>query len=172
MQASYSRIDCFKQCPYKFKLHYIDYIETIPDQDPANALNVGSALHKGIETDIETAIKEYLSHYYVITDQIVNEIIKLEMLIPKIKEFLSGVNIMAHEYEINTPRFKGFVDLITNNDDGTIDVFDFKYSNNIENYLQSGQLHIYKYFLEQQGFKVNKSRLYLHTENFNKAEAG
>lgn len=156
MQASYSRIDCFKQCPYKFKLHYIDDIETIPDQDPANALNVGSALHKGIETDIETAIKEYLSHYYVITDQIVNEIIKLEMLIPKIKEFLSGVNIMAHEYEINTPRFKGFVDLITNNDNGTIDVFDFKYSNNIENYLQSGQLHIYKYFLEQQGFKVNK----------------
>ena len=37
-----------------------------------------------------------------------------------------------------------------------MDVFDFKYSNNVERYLESGQLHIYKYFLEKKGFKVNR----------------
>jgi CRISPR/Cas system-associated exonuclease Cas4 (RecB family) len=156
IQFSYSRVDSFRQCPYKWKLHYLDHIDTIVDQQAANALYVGSALHKGIETNVGQAIKEYLDHYYVITDLIVNEVIKLELLIPKVKEVLKDVEIFAQEYEINTTRFKGFVDIITSNPDGTVDVFDFKYSNNVEHYMQSGQLHIYKYYLEQQGLKVNK----------------
>jgi len=156
IQFSYSRVDSFKNCPYKWKLHYIDDLKTVPNQDPSNALYLGNALHKGIETTVSQAIEEYLEHYYVITDSNVNEVIKLELLIPKVKEILSDINIYAQEYEINTPRFKGFIDLITQNKDGTVDVFDFKYSNNVENYMKSGQLHIYKYFLEQQGLKVNK----------------
>lgn len=40
------------------------------------------------------------------------------------------------------------------NEDGTVDVIDFKYSNNIDNYLQSKQIHLYKYYLEKKGFKV------------------
>ena len=40
------------------------------------------------------------------------------------------------------------------NPDGTVDVIDFKYSNNIKNYLQSKQIHLYKYYLEKKGFKV------------------
>lgn len=40
------------------------------------------------------------------------------------------------------------------NPDGTVDVIDFKYSNNIDNYLQSKQIHLYKYYLEKKGFKV------------------
>lgn len=40
------------------------------------------------------------------------------------------------------------------NQDGTVDVIDFKYSNNIENYINSKQIHLYKYYLEQKGFKV------------------
>lgn len=40
------------------------------------------------------------------------------------------------------------------NSDGTVDVIDFKYSNNIENYINSKQIHLYKYYLEQKGFKV------------------
>jgi phage nucleotide-binding protein len=156
IQFSYSRVDSFKQCKYKWKLHYIDELETVSNQDSTNALYLGNALHKGIETNVGQAIKEYMDHYYLITDLIVNETIKLEILIPKVKKILKDINIYKQEYEINTPRFKGFVDLITKNDDGTVDVFDFKYSNNVENYMTSGQLHIYKYFLEQQGFKVRK----------------
>ncbi len=40
------------------------------------------------------------------------------------------------------------------NEDGTVDVIDFKYSNNIANYLKSKQIHLYKYYLEKKGFKV------------------
>lgn len=156
MQFSYSRVDSFKQCPYKWKLHYLDKLQTIKDQKPDNALYLGGALHKGIETNVKEAVEEYLSQYYVVTDLMVNEIIKLELLIPKVKELLQYVKIHSQEYAIHTKRFIGFVDLITENDDGTVDVFDFKYSNNVDKYLESGQLHIYKYYLEQKGFKVNK----------------
>ena len=82
--------------------------------------------------------------------------IKFEILIPKIKELLKDVNILHQEYTIETPEFVGIVDLITQNSDGTVDIFDFKYSNNVDNYMNSSQLHLYKYFLEQEGFKVNK----------------
>ena len=40
------------------------------------------------------------------------------------------------------------------NSNNTVDVIDFKYSNNIDNYLQSKQIHLYKYYLEKQGFKI------------------
>ena len=44
--------------------------------------------------------------------------------------------------------------MIVHNSDGTIDIIDFKYSNNIEHYLDSEQVHLYRYYLEQLGFKV------------------
>ncbi|MEY8001186.1 AAA family ATPase [Clostridium sp. Mt-5] len=155
-QFSHSRIECFKNCQYKYKLRYIDKLKTIPDQAPDNALYVGTALHKGAEINVKQAIQEYFNNYYVINDLIVNEAIKLEILIPKLKEILADINIYAQEYKVLTSKFIGFLDLITKNDDGTVDIFDFKYSNNIQNYLESEQLHVYKYFLEKKGFKVRK----------------
>ncbi len=81
---------------------------------------------------------------------------KLEIVVPKVKNILEQLNIYSNEFRISNSRFIGIVDLIVKNDDGTVDVFDFKYSNNVKNYLESAQLHIYKYFLEQLGFKVRK----------------
>lgn len=43
---SYSRIDCFKSCPYKYKLKYIDKNYT---NDSSIALQIGSILHLGLE---------------------------------------------------------------------------------------------------------------------------
>lgn len=156
MQASYSRVECFKHCKYQYKLRYLDKLKLIQDPEPNNALIIGNSLHLGIETNVENAIDSYLSNFNVLSDLQINEIIKFKLLIPRVKELLNNVNIKYQEYMISNKRFKGIVDLITQNKDGTIDVFDFKYSNNIKNYLESGQLHVYKYFLEQQGFKVNK----------------
>ena len=156
IQYSHSRIESFKSCLYKYKLHYINKLKTIPNQAADNALYLGSALHKGIETNIQTALEEYFNNFYVITDAQINEAIKLKYLIPKVKEVLQDVNIYAQEFRISSNRFIGYADLITKNKDGTVDIFDFKYSNNIQNYLESDQLHIYKYFLEQQGFKIRK----------------
>ncbi|ASN68338.1 putative ATPase [uncultured Caudovirales phage] len=156
MQYSHSRVESFKNCPYKYKSRYVDKLKTIPNQDANNALICGNTIHTGAEKDLKVALEFYKSNYYIMTDLNVNEIIKFEYLIPKLKELLVDINIYAQEYLIITKRFKGIVDLITKNDDGTVDVFDFKYSNAIEHYMESPQLHIYKYFLEQQGFKVRK----------------
>ncbi|WP_154698352.1 PD-(D/E)XK nuclease family protein, partial [Clostridium botulinum] len=135
---------------------YVDKLKTIPNQDANNALICGNTIHTGAEKNLKAALKFYKSNYYVLTDNHINEIIKFEHLIPKIKELLTDINIYAQEYLISTHRFRGIVDLIVKNDDDTVDVFDFKYSNAIEHYTESPQLHIYKYFLEQQGFKVRK----------------
>ncbi|NFE17664.1 NTP-binding protein [Clostridium botulinum] len=156
MQYSHSRVESFKSCPYKYKLRYVDKLKTIPNQDANNALICGNTIHLGAEKDLKAALKFYKSNYYVLTDLHINEIIKFKYLIPKLKELLLDINIYSQEYLISTHRFRGIVDLIVKNDDGTVDVFDFKYSNAIEHYMESPQLHIYKYFLEQQGFKVRK----------------
>ena len=49
MQFSYSRVNTFAQCPYKFKLQYLDEAKTIRDPAADDALIVGSAKQKGIE---------------------------------------------------------------------------------------------------------------------------
>lgn len=158
-QYSYSRVSLFNDCPYHFKLRYIDKLTELPKYDANNPLIIGHALHTGIERDVETAIAEYYNALPVMTDRTVEEVMKLEILIPKVKEFLD-TNFedfeFIHEYEIDKPGYKGFVDLILKAPDGTCMVMDFKYSNNIKNYLDSGQMHIYKDYLEQDGFKVEK----------------
>ena len=156
MRYSHSRVECHNNCPYQYKLRYVDYIKTIPAPEADNALIVGNTIHKGAETDLKTAIDFYYSNYPIINDNHINETIKFEYLIPKIHEILANVNVYKKEFKINTERFVGIVDLITKNDDGTVDVFDYKYSNSYEHYAESPQLHLYKYFLEQIGFNVRK----------------
>ena len=156
MQYSHSRVECHISCPFKYKLRYVDKLKTIPDYTADNALICGNTIHQGAETNLEDALDFYYSNYPIITDRHVEEVIKFEYLIPKIHELLADINVYKKEFRINTPRFIGIVDLITKNDDGSVDVFDYKYSNNYEKYSESPQLHLYKYFLEQIGFKVRK----------------
>lgn len=156
MQFSYSRVELFKQCPCRFKYSYIDELKAISELDYNDALILGSSLHLGLETDVNNMLDTYHKSYNIIDNNQVNESIKLEILVDKVKKILNTADIYAQEYLIDEPEFKGIVDLIIKNEDGTVDVFDFKYSNNVERYMESGQLHIYKYFLEKKGFKVNR----------------
>ena len=147
MKLSYSRISTFEKCPYQFKLRYVDELETIFNGDPQNALVLGHALHTGIEKDVDSAISEYYNAYPVIRDAHVTEGMKLEYLIPEVKKLLpEGM----HEVKIETPDFVGFIDLLVPT--GGVDVYDlydFKYSNNVQGYMDSAQLHLYKYFFEK-----------------------
>lgn len=176
MQISYSKISTHKKCPFQFKLRYIDQLETLPKGDPQDPLIIGTALHTAIEKDVQTAIDEYYASYSVITDLHVNEAIKLEYWLPKIKEVLpEGL----HEVKIEDEDFKGFIDLLVpanlsleERDDICVncdkyecgyqesgrcpfgkyeiyDLYDFKYSNNIKGYKDSEQLHLYKYYFEK-----------------------
>ena len=89
MQISYSRVGCFGNCPFQYKLRYIDKLKTLPDQEPDNALYLGTAIHEAFETgSVDAAIKSYRSNYYTLTDAHINEEIKLEILIPKVLALL------------------------------------------------------------------------------------
>jgi phage nucleotide-binding protein len=131
-------------------LRYLEGLKTIPDDDPTNALYLGTALHTGLEIDVEAAIEQYYGNYPIITDDHINEAIKLEVMIPKAKFMIPYGN---NEVLIDDPDFKGFIDLLVpiESEGGMIvyDIYDFKYSNNKQNYLDSDQLHLYKYFFEK-----------------------
>lgn len=143
---SYSRVGCFKSCPYQYYLRYIEGLKTIPNQDPDNALYLGTALHTGLEKNVDAAIKQYYSNYYCLSDKNVDEAIKLEDLIPKANKLIP---VGEHEIQINDFNFVGFIDLLVEVENGVYDMYDFKYSNAVDRYLQSPQLSIYKYFYEK-----------------------
>ena len=143
MKHSHSRVELFETCPMKFKYRYIDELETLPSDDPQSPLILGTAVHHAIETTIPQAIKEYFNAYPVITDKHINEAIKIEKLIPIVKAMLPRGKF---EIPIQCDGFTGFIDMM----DEQGNIYDFKYSNNTEHYMQSRQLHLYKYYYEKQ----------------------
>ena len=145
MKYHFSTAQCFENCKYKYKLTYLDDLQTLPSDDPQNPLILGTAIHRGMETDLETAVREYMDSYPVIDDRHINEVIKMEHWIPRMKELIpEGL----HEVPFTNDFYMGTADLLFPVDDG-YDLYDFKYSNNIDHYMESEQLHVYKYYLEQ-----------------------
>lgn len=158
MQVSHSRIESFEKCPFKYKLRYGDKILTLPPDNADHALILGLAVHTGLEKGVDVVIKEYFMSYHIIDDNHINEAIKLEQVIPKAAAMLPHGE---HEIEIKNEHFIGFIDLLTPNEDGTYDLYDFKYSNNVSNYKSSPQLHLYKYFWEKQTGKTIRNMYFL-----------
>lgn len=149
----FSSVECFENCPARWFFRYGQHLKTLESDDPANALKIGTALHRGVETDVNTAIKEYYMSYPVITDAHVNEAIKLQHWIPRVKEVIPDG---LHEVQMQSDWYAGIMDLLvpcTKHDAnlpyGQFDLYDFKYSNNQQHYIESRQLHVYKYFCEQ-----------------------
>ena len=142
----YSAVSSFEKCPYQYKLSWLDGLDTLPTDDPTNALILGTAVHRAIETDIDTALREYFMSYKVITDLHINEAIKIQYLLPKVKEMLPNG---FHEVPIKYRNFKGTIDLLVPINDHVFDLYDFKYSNNVDAYMESRQLHVYKYYYER-----------------------
>lgn len=157
MQFSHSRVSTFEKCPYQFKLRYLDKLDVIPDPAANDALIVGNAIHLGAERDERAMLDFYFSQFRLIDDLQINEAMKLTAMLKKLKKHLEGMSgNFKHEHKIERPEFKGFVDLIVTNPDRTVDVYDFKHSNNVKNYLESKQLHLYKFYLEREDFNVNR----------------
>ena len=136
-------------------MRYLQGITTIPATEPDNPLILGQAVHTGIEKNLEEAIREYCFSFPIITDEHINEIIKFETVIPLAKTAIPPGG--KFEVEIKDDDFHGFIDYLvpaTVFERGvelpdTYDLYDFKYSNNVSGYKQSGQLHEYKYFFEK-----------------------
>ena len=133
-------------------MRYVERIGTIPNTDPDNALILGTALHTGIEKGVAQGLEFYQNSFPVLTDEHINEMIKLEALIPKAAALLPPGG--RFEVPIGDADFIGFIDYlapvcrINSTDTEYFDLFDFKYSNNSKSYMESGQLHEYKYWFE------------------------
>lgn len=147
MQVSFSRVEIFKKCPYQYFLRYVQRLKVLPNyDDPANPLIVGSAVHLGIEKGVEEGIKLYKEFFPILDDRHVAEILKLENLVPRVQELLPKNVEFEHKLSLST--FLGFIDLLVKTGDNTYELWDFKYSNNVNKYIESAQLHVYKYFFE------------------------
>ena len=151
-QFHFSTAECFDNCPRKFELTYLQELQTLPSDDPANPLILGTAIHRAMETDLETAVSEYMNSFPVVDDRHVNEVIKMHHWIPRMKELIpEGL----HEVPFEDDVYKGTADLLVPTEENIknnlkeYDLYDFKYSNNIDHYMESRQLHVYKHYLEK-----------------------
>lgn len=136
---SYSKVDTYKNCPQKYNYKYVQKLPT-PERDikPDDALVVGSAMHKGLETNsIEQALHEYSKNYYIEAQLHEYEKIKIEEWVSRLGwQFVYG----QHEVKIDNPNWTGFIDYT---DDEVI--IDFKYSNFKD--LDGTQLMLYAWLM-------------------------
>jgi phage nucleotide-binding protein len=140
-------------------MRYLQGMTTIPATEPDNPLILGQTVHTGIEKSLKEAIREYCFSFPIIADEHINEIIKFETVIPLARAAIPPGG--QFEVEIKDDDFHGFIDYLVparteqrlNGENQEIpdvfDLYDFKYSNNVSGYKQSGQLHEYKYFFER-----------------------
>lgn len=158
MRYSYSNVDTFDQCPFKWFLRYVKGIRFDAELKADNPLLIGTLLHDSIEFGLKKAEKMYYDKFPIIQNEHVEEIIKISHFYDDIMNTLpKGIN----ELKIETEDFLGYVDLVTENEDGTFDIYDFKYSNNVDVYMNKMQLHIYKYYIEKETDMKIKNLKYL-----------
>ena len=168
-QISYSSGTQYHRCPKAYDYKYNQKLNRIKAREPTDPLLLGTTLHLGMELDYEAAESFYLNEFYVMDDNQVNELIKIEHWVTRGHEYLLELDVMFKEYEIDTPEYKGTIDLVTDNNDGTVDLWDYKYcaDSSIERYLHAEQLHLYKYFFEKvSGLKVRDIRYIIFPKLF------
>ena len=151
VKLSHSRVETFANCPRKFEFRYVNKINAPRNLEPGCALTIGTFLHMAIEKDIKTATKYYYDQFPIITNKHIEEVMKIEYWIPKILEMIPRFGV--HEIRIENNDFVGCIDFLAPvkkvDNIEYFDMYDWKYSNGIERYKKSGQLHEYKYFFEK-----------------------
>lgn len=155
--TSYSRVEKYRQCPYRYWLAYVKKIRE-PDSGKAdaagyNALAMGGAVHLGVEThDPEAAVRSYEEttggHDVKAAIQIrhaVQAILRLPIF--------NGSHSLEFEREVKTDAFVGYADIIA---DGR-NLYDMKVTaqKNYPRYVYSPQLMIYATELEKQGYTID-----------------
>ena len=154
MRLSFSRVDTYKTCPYRFDLRYNKGMVTFEKKDNTNALYLGTALHMAIEKSPEEAVEWYLSQFPISTDEIIEEAMKLSAMGEKAHNLVQNIsrapvfekNVFVHD---NGFDFLGFIDCLMPIRPGHWAMLDFKYSSNVEHYSESPQLPIYKHYFEK-----------------------
>ena len=191
---SYSMIGTFKNCPYRFKLQYIDKIKTKFNKTPA--LEKGSFLHFGIEHYLKGDLKEKINEFKfsTINEEEKKEIFKLLKKILKSKniqfyksfdnlyiEFGFGLRLKENDVEVTEYKkdvdIRGYIDLMFYDDfTESVYIIDHK-SGRYREEQDKLQISIYylvayKLFPQAEKFNLNfdfieheKSVTYTYTRN-------
>lgn len=164
MKVSFSQINTFNHCKRKYLLKYVyGYPEL--GQKPSG-MTVGSILHNLIYHSFVNGkifnndeILEF-SKNEILEKNVYSKVASLYSSFSKSKfAKLIQKDISAEygfEFEYKNCIFKGDIDLIVNNSDGSIDVIDFKTNENLSKVLPvyHKQMFIYKSALEEMCFNV------------------
>lgn len=153
MQYSYSRAELYVQCPYRYRLKYMDGMKAMDKYDPQDALILGTAFHKCIEESIEDAIAWYYNQYPIITDLHVEEAMKLEVIGGKARRMIEPGECIF-EMKIDFPEYVGYIDCLRQMADGTWSIVDFKYSSSPDRYRDSKQIGVYAHYARLMGYDV------------------
>jgi len=120
---SYSKINTYKNCPYRFKLQYIDKIKTPFVMN--KSLEKGSFLHKGIELYLKDEIKKIADfEFKVYNDEEKSKLFK------QLKKILKNDNIQYYKTKENLYIEKGF-----GLDIDTLEVKDYNYDSDIIGFI-------------------------------------
>lgn len=144
---SYSRVSTYTQCPFKYKLRYLDGLRVPFDCRADDPLEIGTLLHDVVESGSDYAIARYVAKYPVVTDAVVDEAVKASRMGEALRAAFPGD--CAFETKVDVDGFVGYVDVLKRLEDGTLAIFDLKYSNHPERYEGSAQLAVYKHYLER-----------------------
>ena len=96
MKFSHSKVEIFKICPFKYWLSYVQNLDTLPSDDPQNALIVGTCMHECIEKGLNSGISMYKKSFNCMGNLHYVEIKKKKKLAPQVDNFINKLN------EVNT----------------------------------------------------------------------
>lgn len=169
---SYSKLETFHQCKFQY---YCTYVLGVKSPDNIYSL-MGTTTHDIFESLQERKITKGEALEKFENDLEINKLLNFKFpnekvetnyvnsIINAIKSFepihtIDKVEVEKEvNFEINGHKMRGYIDLITYNIDGTVNVYDFKTSSKYSKSdlpKKARQLILYGIALEQLGYKVN-----------------
>jgi putative RecB family exonuclease len=157
---SHSRLSTFEQCPFKYKLRYIDKIR--PEIEKTIEAHLGSAVHDTLEWIYNTIkenpnknfdLDEIITHYAIKwQESYTNDILIVKKQLSSKDYFNKGVEFLANYFQENAPfkdgtiecekkifieidentKVQGFIDrLVHNPSTNEYEIHDYKTANNL-----------------------------------------
>ncbi len=161
---SFSKINTFNHCKRNYILKYV-YGYPSKEQNHSDA-KIGTIMHGLIYRSLvngkmldNSQLQDYLKDFDIEREDY-NKILSMYHHLEDLRFFkVSSDSILAEygfEFVYKNFIFKGNIDLVVKNSDGTVDLIDFKTNENIENSFSdyNKQMFIYKSALAKEGYTV------------------
>lgn len=139
MRISHSKVNLWRKCPRAYWFSYIQGLNREFDQSPSDPRILGSTMDVAIEEGMEKAEEYYWKHYSIATNEGYTELMKIGYWLPELKRLLEDAALQVRiESKHGDDDFIGFADAVVGST-----LYDIKYSNNVDTYRESDQLHVY-----------------------------